>query len=294
MDESSEQQFFDAAARWTAAAPGDNRQLIDAATQAMVDGLDSTCLVMLASERATADTQELRELLDGALDELHIPRPGTIDQWAVIGPGGRTFPRPAGDIIGLEVSRRPMHVPEVQVLIHINGVEITPEVGQGLHPFDILIPDNLLVASEEPQRIMIAGDEWDYDQQPTIMRDGDTVRCEWEDDAFHPLGRSRAGRPQGAGSAQHRPSHLAGVLLLHRSTLYRSPASGRAWVDPRTRPLTIRDSRRDRAPPTGVPPKSEPVSARIAVHASRPGAGSVQSRRTTHSGAPAELAKAPR
>lgn len=80
MDESSEQQFFDAAARWTAAAPGDNRQLIDAATQAMVDGLDSTCLVMLASERATADTQELRELLDGALDELHIPRPGTIDQ----------------------------------------------------------------------------------------------------------------------------------------------------------------------------------------------------------------------
>lgn len=187
-----------------------------------------------------------------------------------------------------------MHVPEVQVLIHINGVEITSEVGQGLHPFDILIPDNLLVASEEPQRIMIAGDEWDYDQQPAIMRDGDTVRWEWEDDASHPLGRSRAGRPQGAGSAQHRPSHLAGVLLLHRSTLYRSPASGRAWVDPRTRPLTIRDSRRDRAPPTGVPPKSEPVSVRIAVHASRPGAGSIQSRRTTHSGAPAELAKAPR
>lgn len=154
----------------------------------MDEGLDSTPLVMLASERATCDTQDLRAFLNAALDELHIPRPGTIDQWTAIGPGGLTFPRPPTDVIHVEVKRLPMHVPEVQVLIRVNGQEITSVVGPGIHPFDMFFPLNELEAADEPQRTLIAGDEWDWDEQVVIVRDGDTVKWGWDENAMMPHG----------------------------------------------------------------------------------------------------------
>ncbi|MDN6556906.1 MAG: hypothetical protein L0K74_10495 [Acidipropionibacterium acidipropionici] len=188
MTDSPEQRFFDAAAVWVDEGSVGNQELIDAATRAMVEGLDSTSLVMLASERATIDTQDLREVLNAALDELRIPRPGTIDQWTAIGPGGRTFPRPPTDVIHVEVRRLPMHAPEVQVLIWVNGQEITSVVGPGVHPFDMFISGNDLEATDEPQRTMIAGDEWEWDEQVVIARDGNTVKWGWDENAMMPHG----------------------------------------------------------------------------------------------------------
>jgi hypothetical protein len=43
------------------------------------------------------------------------------------------------------------------VLIHVNGLEITQAgAGRGMHPFDLFVPANRLVATTGPQRVIVA------------------------------------------------------------------------------------------------------------------------------------------
>lgn len=82
-----------------------------------------------------------------------------------------------------------------QVLVHVDGVELTARgAGLGMSPFDLLVPDNRLVATTEPHRVPIARCECgDYGCGVTdvvITRDGDLVHWDWQVEVPLPHGTS--------------------------------------------------------------------------------------------------------
>jgi hypothetical protein len=73
----AERRLYEAAVRWTANPHRGPTNLVDAACQALVDGLDSAALRELAGLSAHDSFTVVRDLLAKALDELGIPYPGT-------------------------------------------------------------------------------------------------------------------------------------------------------------------------------------------------------------------------
>jgi hypothetical protein len=183
---SAEQRLFDAATRWPkSGGTGDaHRRLIDAATQALLDGLDSPGLRMLAGASARDRSDELGGLLDTSLTELSIPLPGTMPPWQRIEAGGRIWSRLPTDTIRFEVA--PVHesVGGHEVRVHVDDLELTSlGAGLGMDPFDLLVPVNLLVATTEPHEVPIARcDCGVYGCDATdvlVVRDDDVVHWEW-------------------------------------------------------------------------------------------------------------------
>ncbi|MEV6265586.1 hypothetical protein AB0L64_00370 [Kribbella sp. NPDC051936] len=184
METSAEHRLYDAAAR----CPADPRwadpaRPIEAAAQALVDGLDSPALRELAGEPWSARPGPLRRLLLDALEELGIPNPdGTSPGHRV---SGTSYARLPTDRLRLEIRTGE------EVLIHVNGLEITEAgAGMGMHPFDLFVPANQLVATSEPRRVIVArctcGESGCGSTEATITRDDGIIHWDWSVDV--PLG----------------------------------------------------------------------------------------------------------
>jgi hypothetical protein len=70
------------------------------------------------------------------------------------------------------------------VLVYVNGFEVTEAgAGMGMHPFDLLVPANQLVATVEPRRVVVArctcGEPGCGSTEALITRDGDSVHWDW-------------------------------------------------------------------------------------------------------------------
>lgn len=181
---SAEQRLYDAASRWSDSPGFDTKDLIDGAVQALVDDLDSPSLRELAGASPSDRTDEIQSLLDATLDELNIPRPGGVDPWKRIMSGGRIFSRLPKESIRFEVASAGHDVSGHQLLVFVDGVEMTSKgAGMGMDPFDVLIPRNRLVATQEPHRVPIArcecGEYGCGSTDVNIVRDGDVIHWDW-------------------------------------------------------------------------------------------------------------------
>lgn len=184
---SPEQSLYDSAIRWSPVPGKDGtKELIDAAVQALCDGLDSPTLRLLAGASPTDRGDEIQPLLEAALDELAIPQPGTIPPWQRIVCGGTTFSRLPTDRIRFDIEPSPNEViGGFQLLVYVNEVELTASAaGMGMDPFDILIPANQLVATAQPRVVpIVRGDCGAFgccdSQAVTIVRDGASVHWDW-------------------------------------------------------------------------------------------------------------------
>jgi hypothetical protein len=92
--------------------------------------------------------------------------------------------RPPTDSIRLEIGPAGDEVGGSELLVHVNGVELTSRAaGMGMDPFVVLIPDNRLVAGTEPRVVPIArcgcGIYGCGSTDVRIVRDGDRVHWDW-------------------------------------------------------------------------------------------------------------------
>lgn len=183
---SPEQRLYDAATRW---APdphwGGPQAVIDAAVECLVAGLDSPHLRELAGASPSDRADEIEPLLDAALDELGIPRPGQMSPWRRLSSGGHAYSRSARDRARFEI--RPIAGGDGhELLVYLNDVEVTRQgAGLGMNPFAVLVPDNLLVATDQPRQVAIArcecGEVGCGSTIVTIVRDGDVVHWDAAD-----------------------------------------------------------------------------------------------------------------
>nr|WP_296070347.1 hypothetical protein [uncultured Actinoplanes sp.] len=174
-----EERFLAAFHAWDRGADYGPAGIIDAACQALIDGLDSPALRELAgaSERDSYDT--IRDLARRALAELGIPE--TVPPGHILARGGGTRRRDPGDTLRLAVERSGQ---DFAVRAYVNGVEMTARgAGLGMDPFDLLVPENRLVATGEPRTVPFArcecGDDGCDSTDVTIVRDGDRVHWDW-------------------------------------------------------------------------------------------------------------------
>ncbi len=191
-----EQRLAEVARQWqgrrrvfTAGADGLSRgsgaPLIEAAVQALVDGLDSPSLCELAAARPDADCDQLERLLASAMQELGIAKlsdlPGDLEQIELA--VARESREPT-DAIRFEIVLADESVGGHEVRIFANEVELTElGAGMGMSPFDLLIPHNQLIADAEDHRVGIARCDCGVygcgGTDVVIVRDGDTVHWDW-------------------------------------------------------------------------------------------------------------------
>jgi hypothetical protein len=184
-DDAAAQRLYDAASQWQANPDGGPAAVIDAACQALVDGLDSPALRELAGAAPTDRHGEVSPLVDLTLDELGLPPPGSVRS-------GYQICRTCGVVRRVDVDRlrlvvAPAQAPvggAFQVLVQVNDVEITSAgAGLGMDPADILEPVNRLVAVAKPAVVPIArctcGVHGCGGTDVTIVRDGDRVHWDW-------------------------------------------------------------------------------------------------------------------
>jgi hypothetical protein len=148
------------------------------------------------------------------------PRTGDRD-------GGRAVAyRMAVDHLRLAVAPTPATDGRFHVEIHVNDVEMTAAgAGLGMDTFDLLIPDNLLLATDQPRRVPVArcgcGIYGCGATAAVIQRVGDTVRWEWQ--AEKPMDRDAVFNATAyeievlRAAADHRwetPERTAGRLVL--------------------------------------------------------------------------------
>lgn len=180
----AEQRLYDVVAVWDAETGRGSEDLIQAACQALVDGLDSPTLRELAGASVNDSSWDIRELVATSLHELKIPFPGTVPPGFALVPGGGVARRPGVDSLRLEVSPTPRAGGEFQVQIYVNGTEMTAAgAGLGMDPYQILVPTNRLVAVSQPHTVPIARCDCGVygcgSTDVTIMRDGDRVHWDW-------------------------------------------------------------------------------------------------------------------
>ncbi len=182
---SAEQRFYDAVARWNVDTGYGLGDMIHAACQALIDGLDSPSLRELAGASVKDSSHDLHELAVRSLEELDIPHPGTIPRGFAVAAGGGVVRRPGLDKLRLEVV--PVDAEAgggFQVQVYVNDVEITTSgAGMGMDPYDALVPTNRLVASSQPGRVPIArctcGVYGCGSTDVNITRDGELVHWDW-------------------------------------------------------------------------------------------------------------------
>ena len=155
---SSEQRLHDAAAEWDQDRRYGSSGLIDAACQALIEGLDSPTLRELADASPRDSSWEIRELVGTTLDELGIPQPGSIPAGHVVAAGGGLARRTAVDVLRLAVLPAATGAGGgFEVRVHVNDAEMTSAgAGLGMDPYDLLIPTNRLLAMPQPHTVPIA------------------------------------------------------------------------------------------------------------------------------------------
>lgn len=217
------QRLYEEVTSWSADTGPGPAAMIDAAAQALIGGLDSPALRELAGASARDPAADLREPALRALEELAIPRPGTMPPGhSVPGGGGIAF-RVAGDALRLAVT---LATSGFQVEVHVNGVEMTSAgAGLGMDPYDLLVPVNRLVATEAPGTVPIArcdcGTYGCGSTDVTIVRRDDTVHWDWSIEVPMARGVSFAAADYDAEVARvaadhswETPERTAGRLVL--------------------------------------------------------------------------------
>jgi hypothetical protein len=160
-------------------------EVIDAACQALIDGLDSPALRELAGASPRDSSWEVRELAGRTLDELRIPAPGTVPAGYAVAAGGGVTRRAATDSLRLAVVPAPDGAGGgFEVQVYVNGVEMTSMgAGIGMDPYDLLVPTNRLAATPQPRTVPIARCECGVygcgSTDVTITADGDLVLWDW-------------------------------------------------------------------------------------------------------------------
>lgn len=191
MNEDPSRQYllYDAASRWNAPPLWHGpEEVIEAAVNCLVDGVDSPSLRLLAGASPNDPTEQIRELIEATLSELGLPAPGQMRCTESIGSSGQVMTRLPRDTVRFEVrSAEPDHWAS-ELLVYINDVEMTRlGAGMGMDPFDVLIPENRLVATEVPSHVGIArcdcGEYGCGSTDVVIVRQGDVVHWDWEYEA---------------------------------------------------------------------------------------------------------------
>jgi hypothetical protein len=182
---SAEQSLYDAVARWNVDTGHGLADMIHAACQALIDGLDSPTLRELAGASVRDSSWDIRERVSKSLEELEIPYPGTVPPGFAVAAGGGVTRRPAVDSLRLEVTPASGDAGGgFQVQAYVNGVEMTSAgAGLGMDPYAVLVPANRLVAASRPHTVPIArcgcGVYGCGSTDVTITRDGDRVHWDW-------------------------------------------------------------------------------------------------------------------
>lgn len=182
-----EKDLSDAAGRWDASPHADPATVIAAACQALVAGLDSPALRVLAGLSRDSRRDEVDGVLWEALDELGIPRAGDLRLGRQVAHGGAVEVRPPADHIRFAITAASESVGGFEVQVFVNDTEMTAAgAGMGMDPYDVLIPENRFAATETARRIPIARCECGtYGCGVTdvsILRDGDVVHWDWHDE----------------------------------------------------------------------------------------------------------------
>ncbi|MGC5051439.1 hypothetical protein ACLQ2S_08315 [Micromonospora sp. DT48] len=186
---SAEQRLYDTVARWNVDPGYGPADMIHAACQALVDGLDSPMLRELAGASARDPSCDISELVTKSLKELGIPAPGTVPPGFAPATGGGVARRPGVDSLRLEVAPTLEDVGDgFQVQVYVNGTEMTSAAaGLGMDPYEIFVPTNHLVATAEPRTVPIArcscGVYGCGSTDVTITRDGELVHWDWSGEA---------------------------------------------------------------------------------------------------------------
>jgi hypothetical protein len=181
----AEQRLYDAVTQWDSGTGFGSSDVIDAACQALVDGLDSPTLRELAGASPRDRWADVRELFDRTLDELGIPRAGTVPTGCAVAAGGGVVRRAGVDELRLAV----VPVPDdagggFEVQVYVNGTEMTSAgAGLGMDPYDLIIGTNRLLAAPQPHSVPIARcDCGEYGCGSTdvlIVSDRDLVHWDW-------------------------------------------------------------------------------------------------------------------
>ncbi len=194
--DSAEQRLYDAATTWSTRPDRGPADVIEAACQALGEGVDSPTLRELAGASVRGLGVDIRHLVTRSLDELAIPAVGTLPPGRRIAAGGSVTHRPGTDTLHLAIA--PTSGPAgdgFQVLVYINDTEITTAgAGLGMDPYDLLIPTNHLIATSEPHTIGIARCECGVygcgATDVTIARGPDVVHWDWSAEKPMPRGVS--------------------------------------------------------------------------------------------------------
>lgn len=134
---SAEVRFFDAIVRAVAARSEDwSRRIVDAAVDALVGGLDSPSLRMLAGQPITEEAMTERMLV-AACEELGIPYPPRGERWVPQLIDGRRWERIASDSVRFAIEASEESVSSTELRILINGVAVSDNLLWGLGPTEI-------------------------------------------------------------------------------------------------------------------------------------------------------------
>jgi hypothetical protein len=181
----AEQRLHDAVARWVPDTGYGMSDMIDAACQALLDGLDSPALRELAGASPRDSSWDVRELAGRTLEELGIPQPGTVPAGHLVAAGGGVARRARIDVLRLAVAPADNAAGGgFQIQVYVNDAEMTSAgAGLGMDPYDLLIPTNRLLATPGPHTIPIArcgcGVYGCGSTDVTITGDGGLVHWDW-------------------------------------------------------------------------------------------------------------------
>lgn len=181
--------LYDAATRWNAPPLWRGaEEVIEAACNCLVDGIDSPSLRLLAGASPDDPAQEIEALVRATLQELGLPEPGTMPRTKVIGGDGMVITRIARDSVRFEVRSTEPELTGHEVLVYVNDVEMTRlGAGMGMDPFDLLIPENQLIATTTPHQVGLArcecGEYGCGSTDVVIVRDEKAVHWDWEFEA---------------------------------------------------------------------------------------------------------------
>jgi hypothetical protein len=98
--------------------------------------------------------------------------------------GGTTYARLPTDEVRFEIVPARELERSYEVLVYVNGFEMTEAgAGMGMHPFDLVVPTNQLVATVEPRRVLVArctcGEPGCGSTEALITRDDGVVHWDW-------------------------------------------------------------------------------------------------------------------
>jgi hypothetical protein len=181
----AEQRLYDAVVRWVPDTGYGMSDVIDAACQALIDGLDSPTLRELAGASPRDSSWDVRELASRALDELRVPQPGAVPAGHMVAAGGGVARRARIDVLRLAVAPAGDDAGGgFQVQVYVNDAEMTSVgAGLGMDPYDLLVPTNRLLATPRPHTVPIArcscGVYGCGSTDVIITGDGDLVHWDW-------------------------------------------------------------------------------------------------------------------